>query len=440
MGGKHIKPKETPQMRVSKPARREVRTDEQEYQPRRQRIDWQEDMEVSQPRQQPVRQAAPRRQEQVSRVSAAAEQPQRSARPAVTAQQPQRTARPAAEQPPRNIRPVTEQPQRTARPTAEQPQRTARPAVEQPSRNIRPVTEQPQRTARPAAERPVQRRPARQVPVEPPRPYRPPKRRFLSKQNMPIIVLVVILMLGVLIAGGKLASILLNYQRDRSAYDKLADAAISGLAEAEATPNPDEIIDSSQAASLAPFEIDWDYLKGVNSDVVGWLYSPNGAINYPVMQTTDNVFYLRRGFNKEDNTSGSLYANPVSTIGVIHSNYIVYGHNMKDGSMFASIEKYVDQNYYNEYPYMYFLTPGGNYRVDLIAAHIVESTLNNYPEYFQSDWDYQTYLNQITSSSYFGTSASVSGEYQLFTMSTCDYSGSFNDPRFLLHGLLIPIQ
>lgn len=108
--------------------------------------------------------------------------------------------------------------------------------------------------------------------------------------------------------------------------------------------------------------------------------------------------------------------------------------------MFACLQKYVDQSYYDQHPVMYYLTPSQNYRIDLIAAHIVESTLNNFPGYFSSDNDYANYLNQLTTHSFFGTKATVSTSYQMITMSTCDYSANYNDPRFLVHGMLVPIQ
>ena len=289
-------------------------------------------------------------------------------------------------------------------------------------------------------DRPPQQPRSRRVEVAPPA-YR---RRRRGQQSLPLIILVVILVAGVVVAGGKLVSVMLNYQRDRSAYNTLADQALSSLAEPEATLPPGATPDpnagqQTTVQSEVPFQVDWDLLRSQNSDVIGWIYDP-GGISYPVMQTSDNEFYLHRGWDKQPNTAGSLFADPSSTAGVIHSNFIIWGHNMKDGSMFACLQKYVDQTYYEQHPVMYYMTPTQNYRIDLIAAHIVESTWSNFPGYFANDTDYSNYLNQITSSSFFWTKASVSTSYQLITMSTCDYSANYNDPRFLVHGMLVPIE
>ncbi len=326
------------------------------------------------------------------------------------------------------------QPQRPARPQQQQPR------AYQPRPQQRTNQPQPQRPARPqqrAYQAPPPRYDRRAVAVEPEE-YRPRRR---AKTSVPLIILVVILVGGVLFAGVKLGSILLNYHRDRSAYNDLADAALAGLAEPNATTEPGATPEpeQEQPKSEVPITVDWNYLRTVNTDIIAWLYCPDTRINYPVMQTSDNDYYLHRSYDRQPNTAGSLFADYNSAAGVTSSNFIVYGHNMKDGSMFATVYNYVTQDYYNQHPVMYLLTPTQNYRVDLIAAHIVESSMDNYPGYFQGG-EYQDYLNKIVSSSFFRTSANVTTNYQLITMSTCDYSSNYNDPRFLLHGLMVPVN
>ena len=291
------------------------------------------------------------------------------------------------------------------------------------------------------------RRPAREEYYEDRRRYDDPEpwRRWggggSRKQSVPLILLVVVLVCGVLFAGGKLLDIMLDYRRDRSAYNDLAEQALGNMTEPNATPDPNAQQGSGDGNTQSASSVDWEYLRSVNPDVVGWLYCPDTMINYPVVQTTDNDFYLHRSFwDKQENVSGTLFADTVCNIGSQYNNYIIYGHNMKDGSMFASLEKYVDANYYYQHPTIYFYTPLGDYRVELIAAHITESLMTNYPYYFESDWDFQNYLNDITSHSYFATNTAVSTQYQLMTLSTCDYSGGYADPRFLVHGLMIPVS
>jgi sortase B len=284
--------------------------------------------------------------------------------------------------------------------------------------------------------------PRKQVTPEGEPAYRQKRRR---QTNVPLIILIVLLVLGMCFAAYQLGSIFLNYHRDRSAYNELAERAISGLAEAEeqgdttiqATPEPGT---DSVVVSEVPFTVDWDYLRSINSDIVGWLYCPNTVINYPVVQSSDHEFYLYHGFDGSSNSSGTLFADRDSVEGIIQSNFIVYGHNMKDDSMFGSFQSYVNRSYYETYPTLYYLTPDANYRIDLFCAHIVESTDDNYPGYFSSISDYQAYLDKVSASAFWVNYDVMSTDYQLFTMSTCTSASGYSDPRLLVQGMMVPIE
>lgn len=311
-------------------------------------------------------------------------------------------------------------------------------------RNEEPAAQQPSRTMEPWREKSARTGGVRAVETESPA-YRQRGRRGRKKRNAPLILLIIVLAGGMVFAGGKLASILLNYQRDRSAYNDLADQAISLLAEAEQTsvrdpgitPDPNGVDVEEDGV---PISVDWNYLQSINSQVVGWLYAPDTVINYPVVQSSDNEYYLHRSFDDQPSSAGTLFVDVNSVQGITQSNYIIYGHTMKDNSMFTVLGEYVDNSYYQDHPVMYYITPTTKYRVELIAAHIVESSSDNYPGYFTDKSDYQAYLDDITSHSFFATNATVSTDFQLLTMSTCNYSSNYNDPRLLVQGLMIPVE
>lgn len=289
----------------------------------------------------------------------------------------------------------------------------------------------------------------------PPRRTAPPsKKREQSRRNPLVIVLIVILIGGMIFAGWQLGSILLGYQRDRSAYDQLATSALISIAEPEnnqpavSTPSAqfgEESVETDApqgdaAPSEIPFTVDWDYLASVNPDIVGWLYCPDTVINYPVVQSEDHEYYLKHGFEGQSNSSGTLFADRDSVAGITQSHFIIYGHNMKDNSMFGILRNYTDRSYYEDHPIFYYLTPDGCYRVELICAMTVESVLSNFPTYFSSTSDYQSYLDRITSGAYWVNSSAVSTNYQLMTFSTCTYGSGYTDARLLVHGMMIPIE
>ena len=269
------------------------------------------------------------------------------------------------------------------------------------------------------------------------RSYDEPRRR---KTSAPLILLIILLVGGMCFAGWQLASIFLNYHRDRSAYNDLATHAITGLAEARGqttvTPAPAQP-EATPFVSQIPITVDWNYLRSVNSSVIGWLYSPGTVINYPVVQTNDHEYYLTHGFNGESNVAGTLFADKNSVPGITQSNLIIYGHNMKDGSMFGSITNYGDESYYREHPVMYFLTPNGSYRVNLIGARVMNASVDNYPTYFGDSGTYQAYLNQIGGSFLWINRDALRTDRQLITLSTCTAD---EDDRLVLQGTLEPIQ
>ena len=248
--------------------------------------------------------------------------------------------------------------------------------------------------------------------------------------------------IGVLFAAWQLISFFANYHRDRSAYEELASNAVVILEEEpESTDAPDRTTASTggQITSEVPISVDWDYLRSINSSVVGWLYCPDTVVNYPVVQTQDQEFYLTHGFDGNDNTSGTLFVDANAAL-ALHSNYIIYGHNMKDNSMFGTFKEYVNRSYFDAHPILYYLTPSGSYRIDLFCAHIVEGTYDNFPGYFSTDDDYRTYLNLIAGESFWVNYDAISTDHQLMTFSTCTSAAGYNDARFVVHGIMVPIQ
>lgn len=268
--------------------------------------------------------------------------------------------------------------------------------------------------------------------------YRRGQRR---KANVPLILVIVLLVGGMIFAGWQLGSIFLNYHRDRSAYSELASSAISALPAASGAGGREaEAEEESEqyAVTRVPISVDWDYLHSINSEIVGWLYCPGTIINYPVVQASDNDFYLDHGFDRQTNNSGALFVDVDSAEGIAQSNYIIYGHNMKDKSMFGSFQEYVNESYYRENPTMYYLTPNAAYRVDLFGAHVVEGTVDNYPTFFSGS--YQSYLDGVSDTFFWINRSAINTDYQMMTLSTCTSAQNYADARLVLHGTMIPIE
>ena len=176
-----------------------------------------------------------------------------------------------------------------------------------------------------------------------------------------------------------------------------------------------------------PISIDFDALKQENSDIVGWIYCPDTPINYPVVKGKDNNQYLRTDLKGKYLVSGTIFADYRNGNVGEDSNYIVYGHNMKNSTMFGTLVKYKEQSYYDAHPILYFLTPENNYIIELCAGSVVKR---------DSDI-YKTTLNENTvadfiAKSTFKSTVTIEKEENIITLSTCSYE--FNNARYVLIG------
>lgn len=247
---------------------------------------------------------------------------------------------------------------------------------------------------------------------------------------------VVLLSAILLFSAYKLVRIFKSYRDSAKQYKQISEIAI-------ATISPSPSISPNAVAAIAPSEVpvtvDWAALKAINADVVGWLYCANTPVNYPVVQTNDNDYYLTHGFDGNKSSSGALFLDCRNNIAALDENFIIYGHRMKDDSMFGTIPQYAEQAYYDEHPIMYFLTPEQNYRVELFACRTVHSKEKYFETYFENKIEFKRYLNKAIDQSYLQTDVTVDPQYPSLTLVTCSTYANTDSPRLLVHGCLVQI-
>lgn len=185
-----------------------------------------------------------------------------------------------------------------------------------------------------------------------------------------------------------------------------------------------------------PIAIDFDALLDRNKDVVGWLYCPDTVINYPVVQGKNNDRYLRKDLDGKYLVSGTLFADYRNGELNEDANYIIYGHNMKNGTMFSSLAKYKQQSYYNQHPIMYYLTPDGNYKLELFAGLVVKRDDKIYlPN--QSEEEFTELIEKYRAKSTFKTNVELEYSDTIVTLSTCSYE--FDNARYIVIGRLTAV-
>ena len=187
----------------------------------------------------------------------------------------------------------------------------------------------------------------------------------------------------------------------------------------------------------SPITVDFKNLLKENKDIVGWIYSPNTPINYPVVQTGDNYKYLKLGLNGKYLISGTNFVDFRNSDVGVDENYIIYGHNMKNQSMFGTVDNYLNQSYYDEHPTMYYLTPETNWRIDIIAGKVVPFDDMIYSTNSASDY-FAKHIENIIKNSYFKSKTKYSLGDKIVTLSTCtDNSGK---SRYILIGKFVEID
>ena len=168
------------------------------------------------------------------------------------------------------------------------------------------------------------------------------------------------------------------------------------------------------------------YLK--NTDLVGWLEVPGTVISYPVMQSPDTPdFYLRRNYAKDWDSHGCIYARETCDIFTPSDNITIYGHNKRDGTMFSDLEKYMDQQFYEEHKYIYFDTIFQRHTYEIIAVFQTSASVG-------MGFRYHTFENAATAEafdnfvatckklSYYDIPTTAQYGNKLITLSTCEYS------------------
>ncbi len=184
----------------------------------------------------------------------------------------------------------------------------------------------------------------------------------------------------------------------------------------------------------APITLDFDTLRAKNPDIIAWVYCPDTEVNYPVVQSSDNKYYLRRGVDGSSRTAGSIFADFRNAADLSDENNILYGHNMKDGSMFAAITRYAEQSYYDDHPVWYILTPEKDYKVTLFAGFVTDTSSPVYATARRTTADGTPVMEQAWADSNFRGGAPPAEGENTVTFSTCSYE--FTNARYVLIGVM----
>ena len=183
-------------------------------------------------------------------------------------------------------------------------------------------------------------------------------------------------------------------------------------------------------------EVDFEKLKNINSDAVGYIEVPNTYISYPVVQAKNNDYYLTYNFKKEYNSAGWIFMDYRNDLDGNDKNIIIYGHNRRDGSMFGSLKNILSPDWYNNETnkYVTLITEQGNMVYEVFSVYQIEREDYYIQTSFSDNTEYESFLETITNRSVKNFNVQLTADDTILTLSTC---ANDNEYRVVLHAKLI---
>ena len=181
-----------------------------------------------------------------------------------------------------------------------------------------------------------------------------------------ILILSILSVLAIfLVSAGLLCCSLYEYRKGEKEYGELRQYTAKAPGQEPDSQSPGSLSDQEQEPMLA---IDFEALKKLNPHIIAWIHIPGTPVSYPVTQGEDNSYYLTRTFSRAYNGAGCIFMDYRSSLPSEGGNTVLYGHNMKNNSMFGSLKRYWDNEYYREHSSFYLYTAEG----DIFLCHITD--------------------------------------------------------------------
>lgn len=238
-----------------------------------------------------------------------------------------------------------------------------------------------------------------------------------KKSNIGIYILIIFFICNIVLSGRKIY----DWMKDTANNNKILDE-ISDKITVDYTKKDDD---------KDKYSIDFKKLKEQNSDMIGWLKVNGTEIEYPVVKSSDNKDYLTQNFNKEYNSAGWIFADYRNKMDGTDRNTIIYGHNIRDGSMFGTLKNILTESWYKneENRKIIFFTESEKNIYEVFSVYRIEKEEYYIQTSFMKD-TYKQFLDTIKSRSINNFNVNVTEEDKVLTLSTCDNNNKY---RVVLH-------
>ena len=233
--------------------------------------------------------------------------------------------------------------------------------------------------------------------------------------------------LCVLVIVWKLITILgygTEYHRSDQVYEQLAAMTTEEIRD-------NDVKKDGEAPDEKELMIPSEKLKQINPDYVGWLRLPGTGIDYPVVQGKDHEFYLDHLFDGTKNKAGCLFLDVGNRSDFSSCNSIIYGHYMKNKSMFYELSFYKEASWWKEHPEFQLILPDRQARLVVFSAYVADVQENAWQIDFESQEAYENWIKDRKERSLFQPDQEIGIPDSVVTCSTCSYE--FENARFVVH-------
>ena len=238
-----------------------------------------------------------------------------------------------------------------------------------------------------------------------------------NKTNIPIIILMIFFIILLFFSGTKIVIWYMNNQNNKKISDEIAEFVT---------------VDETKEDNEEKYVVDFEKLKEKNSDIVAWLKVNGTNIETTVVKTTNNDYYLTHNFNKEYNSAGWIFADYKNKVDGTDKNLVIYGHNMRDDSMFGSLKWVINEDWYNneDNKYITLITENETQVYEVFSVYQTEKEDYYIQTNFDTEKEFNTFAQTIKKRSKKDFNVDVNKEDNILTLSTCANNNKY---RVVLH-------
>ncbi|WP_177184149.1 class B sortase [Pseudobutyrivibrio sp. UC1225] len=270
----------------------------------------------------------------------------------------------------------------------------------------------------------------------------------LNKKDAAIALVCVVLVIVAVVSIVKIVNLHSEEIKQEQEIQALQEEYTSGSADTASMSDESEMVTKTDGdveteleddpnAWYHDIDVDFAGLKEQNEDIVGWIYfEDEESISYPLLYSGDD-YYLRRNYLKEEETAGSIYIDGNNSPDLSDAHTLIYGHNMRNLSMFGKLKFYkTEEDYFENHRYFQLITESGAYRYEIFAYKDVGTLTGGiYTTWNYVDDDFKDFVeNTICQGSYVDADIDIEDETHIVTLSTCSYD---SDVRFTVSAVRV---